>query len=208
QVLWIRGDVRSGVDLRTRYVGRLERSDDIVEIVIEGPGGYGAVDFRRAPDSPDVARQFRILPQIVAADRVHQSLVDTVGVAADHDAFAIARRVSVRWDDVGEPCTDAVANLAEEIVVRQHALHHVEHRLVERDVDHLPFATMGVAVTQRHQRPDHPVQRGERIADADIHAHWRSVGKTSDVTHAAHRFADGSESGLVAIRPRLPESAK
>src|SRR5437867_9844907 len=65
QVLWIRGDVRSGVDLGTRYVGRLERSDDIVEIVVEGPGGYGAVDFRRAPDSPDVARQFRILPQIV-----------------------------------------------------------------------------------------------------------------------------------------------
>ena len=61
---------------------------------------------------------------------------------------------------------------------------------------------------QRHQRADHAVQRGERVADADVHAHRRTVRKTGDVAHAAHRFADRAETGLVAVRPGLAEAGQ
>ena len=61
---------------------------------------------------------------------------------------------------------------------------------------------------QRHQRADHAVQRGERIADADVHAHRRPVGEARDVAHATHRFADRAEARPVAVRAGLAEAGQ
>ena len=84
----------------------------------------------------------------------------------------------------------------------QQALHAVEHRLVQRDVDDLAGAA-ALHVMQREQRADHAVQRSDRVAEREVRARRRSVGKARDVAHAADPFGDGGESRPLAIRPGL-----
>ena len=92
-----------------------------------------------------------------------------------------------------------------QIVVGNEALHHVEHGFVQRDVDHLSLASARITVMQRHERADHAVQRRERVADADVHAHRRPIRKSGDVAHAAHRFADGAETRRSRYGPVWPK---
>ena len=61
---------------------------------------------------------------------------------------------------------------------------------------------------QCHQCADHAVKCGERVADADVHAHRRPLRKPGNVAHATHRFADRAEARPVAVRAGLAEAGQ
>ena len=69
---------------------------------------------------------------------------------------------------------------------------------MQRDVDHLADSDL-IARAQRQQDADHAMQRRQRIADGDAHAHRRAARLAAQVTQAAHGFADGAETRQVAI---------
>src|SRR5215468_9800952 len=127
KILRVGCDVRGGVDLSVRDIRSLKRDEDVGEIALRGPRSNGSVDLRGALDAARVSGEGRILAEIVALDRVHEALVDAVGIAANDDALSLPRRVGVRRNDVGEPRPDPAANFSEQVVVGKQALHHVEN---------------------------------------------------------------------------------
>ncbi|MNC33709.1 hypothetical protein D3C75_821130 [compost metagenome] len=63
-------------------------------------------------------------------------------------------------------------------------------------------------MAQRHQRADHPPQRGDRVADGDAGAYWRAVLEAGDVAQPAHRLAHRAEARLVLHRSGLTEAGQ
>ena len=93
------------------------------------------------------------------------------------------------------------------VVLGHRAFHQVEHGLVQGHVDHLALARAapagGITVAQRHQRADHAVQRGDRVADRNADPHRRPVRVPRHVADAAHALADRAKARLVAHRTSL-----
>src|SRR5438105_5034270 len=56
---------------------------------------------------------------------------------------------------------------------------------------------------QREQRADHAMQRSDRIAEREVRARRRPVGKAGEVAHAADPFSDRGESRALTIRSGL-----
>ena len=83
------------------------------------------------------------------------------------------------------------------------AFHHVEDRLIERHIHHLPAPVVVRAVIKRHQDPDHTVQRRQGVADADPRANRRLAGHPRDVPQTAHRLGDDAEPSQVSHRAGL-----
>ena len=110
--------------------------------------------------------------------------------------------------DARHDVAGALADEAAHVELRDHAFHHGEHRLVQRHVHHLTETAVDLAMAQRHQRADHRPQRGNRVADADAGAHWRTVLEAGDVTQPAHRLADRAEARLILHRPGLAEAGQ
>jgi hypothetical protein len=96
-----------------------------------------------------VPREHQIVAQVGPADRDHQAVVEAVRVAGDQD-IAFLARIQIGGRNPRQRAAGALAHVAVAVVVGDQALHAVEHRLVERDVDDLPFPRV-----QRNQRADH-----------------------------------------------------
>ena len=212
QVLRIARDVGHAVDFAARHLGRVERSNDLVGIVRRSPLADHGIELLAALGASRVVGKRRVVRQILPPDHLHQALEDAVGVGPDHDMLGVARQIGVGRHDAGQVAPGALARFPEKVVLRQRPFHHVEHRLVQRHIDHLApartAAAVRVAVVQSHHHADHPMQGGERVSDRQVRTHRRPIGKTGHVTQPAHRFPDRAESGQVAVRPGLPESGK
>ena len=100
----------------------------------------------------------------------HQAPEDAVGIAPDQHVVAVGAGIGVARRDAGKGAAGPFAHRAEGIVFRQQALHAVEHALVQRHVDELPFAAVHLPVPERHQNADHAMQRRQGVTDGNPHA--------------------------------------
>ena len=56
------------------------------------------------------------------------------------------------------------------------------------------------------ERADDAEHGGERIANADAHAHRRAIRVAGEIAHAAHGFAHGTKSGAILVGPGLAKT--
>ena len=93
----------------------------------------------------------------------------------------------------GVEYTVLVPNLrgAERAVFGQQAFHAVEHRLEQGHIDHLALAG-ALAFVQGHQDADHPVQRGQGVAEAHAHPHRHAPGFRGEMAQSAHRLGQSA----------------
>ena len=136
-----------------------ERREHFLEVALRRPRGDRVVEHLVVLHAPVVVRERRIVREIGAADRVHQPLEDAVAVAGDDHVAAVVARIGAGRRDAGQDAPAALAHVAERRELRDQALHHAEHRLVQRDVDELALAAVDLDVVHREQRADHAVQR-------------------------------------------------
>ena len=201
-VVRVFGDVLRGEDLARWHLRLVERGHRLGDAARRGPLADGRVDLRDARDATGVAREVGGRGQIGAADLLHQPLEDAVAVAG-HEHIAVAARIGVRRRDAGQRAARGFTDRAERAVFRNEAFHDVEHRLVQRHVDHLAEAAVDLVVIEREQHADRAVQRRQRVADGDAAAHRHATRLAGEVAQAAHRLADDTEAGPVTIRAGL-----
>src|SRR5690606_10440649 len=175
QVVRVLHDVSGGVGVTGGYAGTLERFDHFVAAALRGPLGNGTVDQLGVLTASVVVLQAWVIAQVVAADQAHQALVDAVAIAGDQHVAAVVARVGVGRRDAWQGAAGRLADVAEGVVLGDQAFHHGEYRLVQCHVDLLAFAAARTLL-QGQQHADHAVQRGQRVADADAHAHRRLAG--------------------------------
>ena len=205
-VLRVGGDVGHRVDAPDGHARGLEGRDHRVDRTARGPVADRGVDLLDTRHPAVVAGEAGIGREIGAPDRLHQPPEDAVAVARHQHVRAVGTRIGVARRDAGQRAARGTADDAERVVLGQQALHHVEHALVERDVDDLPLPAVDLAMAQRRQHADHAVQRGQRVADRDAHAHRHPTGLGREVTQTTHRLAEHAEAGLARIRAGLPEA--
>ena len=206
-VVRVLGDVAGGVDATGRHAGLGQLGQHLVAGALQRPGLDRGVDLGHPLHPPGVVGQRRVLGQVGAADGAHQALEDAVAVAGDQHHGVVGAAVGVARRDPRQRAAGGPAHRAEGAVLGDQALHHVEHGLVQRDVDHLAAPAVGLAVVQRGQHADGAVQRGQRVTDADAAAHRHAPGLAGEVAQAAHGLADRAEAGQVAVGPGLPVAA-
>ena len=85
------------------------------------------------------------------------------------------------------------------------ALHHLQHRLVERRSRRLALAGP-LAIVQGRQRAQAAVGGRQAVADGDAHARRRPVRLADDGAPAAHGLADAAEAGALGVGPVLAEA--
>ena len=85
------------------------------------------------------------LGQIGTVYRQHQPLEDAVAIAGDQHA-AVGAVIRIAGRDAGQGAAGRLAHRAKRAVLGDQAFHHIEHRFVQRHVDHLAQATVGLAV--------------------------------------------------------------
>src|SRR5690606_16965823 len=128
-----------------------------------GPGADRIIQFLLVLDTSGVVGHARIPGQLGPADRIHQPLVDGVAVAADDHELAIGTAVGVGRDDAGQRGPGGLAYDTGAGVFRYHALHQVEHGLVQGSVDDLaPAGRVLAAPDYREQDAQHAVDAGQR----------------------------------------------
>src|SRR5690606_32261289 len=209
--------VGDAVDLAHRHIGRAHDLERLVDGTGAAPGLDGAIDFFDPAGAAVVARQLRVVGQVVAADGAHQAVEDGVAIARDDHVLAVARSVGIGWHDAGQRPAGAFAHDAGHVVLGHQAFHQVEYRLVQRHIHHLalprhavgarlavPAAAGGVAMAQGHHGADDRMQRGDGVAYRDAYPHRGAVGVARNVAQAAHGFGNGAESRRVAHGARLP----
>src|SRR5690606_6858574 len=126
--------VGHAVDLAHGHVGRAHDLERLIDGPRGAPGLDGAIDFVDSPGAAVVARQLRVVGQVVAADGAHQAVEDGVAVARDDHVLAVARGVGIGWHDAGQGATGAFAHHAGHVVFGHQAFHQVEYRLVQRHI--------------------------------------------------------------------------
>jgi len=151
-----------------------------------------------------VRRVLRVRREVGLPHRLGEAGEDGVLVRRDQH-HAIRGPVDVRRRDVRQDRAGALADVARLVVLGHERLHHVEHRLVDRRVDHLAAAGL-VAVVQGGEGADAGERGCQRVTDRDAHPRRRRRGVAHDVAQATHRLADRAEAGLPRIRARLPET--
>ena len=202
-VLRIGNDVLDGVDAPGRHPRAVQHRERLLQPC--GSAVQSAIAWsssRHAGGATGVVRQARIGGEIVPAEGAHQALEDAVAVAGDQDP-AIAAGIGIARGDAGQRTAGGMADRTEGAVLRQQALHAVEHRLVERHVHHLPVPAVAIALAQGRQHADGAVKRGERIADAHAHAHGHPPRLAGQVPQPAHGFADHAEPRPIPVRAGL-----
>ena len=141
-----------------------------------------------------VVRQARVSGHVRTAHGFTQALEYRITVSADDDVFAIRAKVGIGWYDAGNGGAGRLSDHTGAVVFRDNAFHHVEHRLVQRCVDHLSVvAGIFKAVQAGHDDAKSGVQAGERVAYTQVHTHRPLTRQAVDVTYTTHAFADRSE---------------
>jgi len=201
-VMRVFGDIARRVDLAGRDTRLAQRIEHLGDAVFGRPGADRAVDLVDACDAARIVGEVRRFGQVGPADGEHEALEDAVAIAR-HEHDAVAATVRIRRCDARQRTAARLAHGAERAVFGDQAFHHVEHRLMQGDVDHLSLAAIDLAVVQRSQDADHAMQRGEGIADRHAAAHRHPPRLAGEVAQAAHRLADHAEARQVAVRAGL-----
>ncbi len=140
-----------------------------------------------------VVREAWIVGEIIPSGCTHQPLEDGVAVAADDDVLAVGAAVGVGRHDAGERRARGPADHVGAVVLGHDRLQHVEHGLVDGHVDDLAAAIRPRPLLEPEQDADDGVQRGERIADAQVRTHRRLTREAVDVPESPEALADGRE---------------
>ena len=205
RVVRVGGDVGDGVDASGRHGGGVQRVQDLGHRSGGRPGADGGVQLVGALHAPGVVGQRRVGRQVSPADGLHEALEDAVAVAG-HQHLAIGAGVGVGGRDARQRAARGLAHRTEGAVLGQQAFHAVEDGLVQRHVHHLP-APAAMTLVQGGQHADHPMQRGQRVADAHAHPHRWPPRLAGEVAQAAHGLGHHPETGFVAVRPGLAVAA-
>src|SRR3954470_13428587 len=202
-----RGEVRIGSDVRRAvnatggHLGLLHRGKNVGLRALRGPFADRRIDALHLRRAAVVPRQRRVVAQVGTPDRRHQALIETVGVAGDKHV-AVGARVEIRRRNAGQRTAASLAHVFLRVELRQQALHAIEHRLVERDVDHLARAAL-LHCMQGEKCADHAVERSNRVAERKIRPRRRPVREAVHIAQSADGFGDGSESRALLVRAGL-----
>ena len=139
---------------------------------------------------------------------MHQAFENRVAVGTNLYGFTVSADMDGRWSNPGHDVSATLANETEHVELGHQAFHHGEHRLIQRNVDHLAGATVDLAVTECHQPADDAPERGDRIADGNPGAHWWAVLEAGDIAQPAHGLADRAEARLITHRAALAEAGQ
>jgi hypothetical protein len=135
-------DVGGAVDAAGRHFGLVHGLEHFVLGMPRGPGRDRLVDARHLRGAAVVTGERRIIAQVLAPDGAHEPAKERVGVAGDEDVRAVAAWIEIRRGDAGKRAARALSDGALRVVLRQQAFGDIEHRLVQRDVDHLALAAV------------------------------------------------------------------
>ncbi len=92
------------------------------------------------------------------------------------------------------------------IVLDRIEIQKAKHRLVKREVDHLPFAAAQIAMIKRDHDRERAEDAGDEVAQGISRRHRRPVRLADEMGKPAHRFGDATEAGATFVRPGLAES--
>ena len=205
-VVRVGGDVGHGVNATGRHRSRVQRGQHRAHRQRCRPLANRRVKFIHPEHAPGVVRQRRVSGQVGPADHAHQPLENAVAIARHQRVSAVLAAVSIGGRNAGQGAAARFAHRTKGAVLGQQAFHAVEHRLVQRHVNHLAL-TRAVAVLQRQQNADHAVQRRQRVAHAHTHPHRHTAGLGRQVAQAAHGLGHHAKTGAVTVRATLAVTA-
>ena len=137
----------------------------------------------------------------------HQPLEDAVAVGGDDHVHAVACRRRCSTARCRSGCCRCAARTSPNIAYSG-SMHSIRLNTDSYSATSTtwPLPPLRERCCSAISAPITRVQRGDRIADRQVRAHRRPVRVAGDETHAAHRFADRAEAGLLAHRPGLAEA--
>ena len=194
EVVRVFHDVACGVDATGRHLGGAQGLKHAGHRTGDGPGLDGGVDLLHPPHTAGVVGQRRVGGQVITPDALHQPLEDAVAVAGDQH-HTVGAAVGVGGRDARQGRTGRLAHRAKGAVLGYQAFHDVEHRFMERHVDHLALAPIDLAVVEGSEHTDGAVQGGQGVADGDAAAHGHPAGLAGEVAETSHGLADGTKPG-------------
>ena len=193
--------VGSGVDLAVGHAVAVEQVLELGRGQALGPLGDQLVELGLVRAPGVVGGVALVLGQLRTAHRLGQPLEHRVLVAADQ-VLAVRGRIGVGRRHVGQDRPGAGPDVTADRVLGDQRLHHAEHRLVERRVDHLT-PTGVLPGVQRDQRADAGEGGRQRVADRDAGARRRPVRLADHRPQPAHRLADRAVARPGRVRPVL-----
>jgi hypothetical protein len=109
----------------------------------------------------------------------------------------------LRGAGIGRAAAGARLHLARQAVARRLRAEHLEDRIEQRQVDHLPAAAVHLDFAQRDHRRGRAVQPGIRIGHVHRRQHRLAVGKTVERGESRNAFDQGAEARTAPVRAGL-----
>ena len=173
---------------------------------LRGPHANGRINLSHAFHTACVVTQRRVVAQIVAAHGVHEAFENAVAIACNQHITLITTAVGIAGCNAGQCTARCFAHRTKRAVLGQQTFHAVEDGFVQSHVNHLAL-TAFLALVQRHQNANHPVQRSQCVANTHAHTHGHAAWLGSEMTQTTHGLGHHTKAWLVAIRPCLPIAA-